>query len=339
MKLPKTSFALVLISSLLTFSYASKADNYTFATIPGGNQGAGVNGITNNGQIVFGSSDNNGSAVGFTESNGVYTYFSPSTPGYEPDIMGVSNNGVVFGDFFDPSNYVIYGFTESQGVRTNIMYPNNQNGTYVDGILSDGTVIGTYETGNFGPYVPAAYSEKNGSNGVYTYYTDPNAPQNKPIFVNSISNNGVVVGFYDNSQNYTRGFTEINGVYTDIFDPKGVQTNVIGVNGNGVVFGNYTDSQGTFHAFTESNGVYTDFNNPNGTTPIFTAISNNGVVVGDFLDKQNVWRGFIATPANTAASVPVPATIWLFGSALASFIGFNRRKPAMVLGFAFRLGK
>ena len=36
--------------------------------------------------------------------------------------------------------------------------------------------------------------------------------------------------------------------------------------------------------------------------------------------------GFVQLDITTASAVPLPGAIWLFGSALAGFIGFNRRK-------------
>ena len=52
-------------------------------------------------------------------------------------------------------------------------------------------------------------------------------------------------------------------------------------------------------------------------------MSNNGTIYGNYSIGNGVMTyGFIATPA----AVPVPAAVWLFGSAIAGFINFNIRK-------------
>jgi hypothetical protein len=48
-------------------------------------------------------------------------------------------------------------------------------------------------------------------------------------------------------------------------------------------------------------------------------------VQGNYLGT--VGGSYTGTLSTSPSAVPVPAAIWLFGSALAGFIGFNRRRP------------
>ena len=58
--------------------------------------------------------------------------------------------------------------------------------------------------------------------------------------------------------------------------------------------------------------------------PLFGTINNFTLMNGSVPRYSNVWA---VTPGNVAA-VPVPAAIWLFGSAMVGLVGFGRRKSA-----------
>jgi len=53
-----------------------------------------------------------------------------------------------------------------------------------------------------------------------------------------------------------------------------------------------------------------------------TGINDNGQITGYGANALGQAHAFLLTPS----AVPIPAAVWLFGSALAGFIGFNRRK-------------
>ena len=66
-----------------------------------------------------------------------------------------------------------------------------------------------------------------------------------------------------------------------------------------------------------------------GSAWLFT--TNDGYQYSNPKNRQGSPAGYqfyawAVSPGNVSA-VPVPAAVWLFGSALAGFIGFNRRKP------------
>lgn len=75
-------------------------------------------------------------------------------------------------------------------------------------------------------------------------------------------------------------------------------------------------------ANTGSNSWFSHYLNDNPPPPYVT-FYENGSSIGFGSDAAGD-----AIISGTAAVVPVPAAVWLFGSALAGFIGFNRRKSA-----------
>jgi hypothetical protein len=84
-----------------------------------------------------------------------------------------------------------------------------------------------------------------------------------------------------------------------------------------------------------STGIFLSPTNTNFQLSSF-AISNgfvSGINTLDFVINNAPYAGLnpsglLVEMSGTASPVPVPATIWLFGSALVGFLGFNRRKTS-----------
>jgi hypothetical protein len=58
--------------------------------------------------------------------------------------------------------------------------------------------------------------------------------------------------------------------------------------------------------------------------PLFGTIDNFALMNGSVPRYSNVW----AVASGNVAAVPVPAAMWLFGSAMVGLVGFGRRKSA-----------
>ena len=115
-------------------------------------------------------------------------------------------------------------------------------------------------------------------------------------------------------------YSQLSHTYTDI-SPGIVAT---GINDNGLVIGNLGSDYGFGLVYDLNTSTYA-FLNPPGSKAggiYATDINDNGQVVGYYFNGTG-YVGFIATPT-TVPTVPIPATIWLFSSALAG-LGIARK--------------
>jgi probable HAF family extracellular repeat protein len=126
-----------------------------------------------------------------------------------------------------------------------------------------------------------------------------------------INNNGQMVGYLEDTSNQTHGLLYQNDVVNYIDAPNALATVLISINNNGQILGSYLDNAGS-HYFIYDNGNFTGIDI---SVTALTGINDNGVLTG--FDGN---RALIAV-----SGVPVPASLWLFGSALTG-MGLMRKK-------------
>ncbi|WP_221054536.1 VPLPA-CTERM sorting domain-containing protein [Methylomonas koyamae] len=176
----------------------------------------------------------------------------------------------------------------------------------------------------------AAYHALLYSNGAMQDLGTLGGSYTRPAGINA---SGQVVGYAYTAGDATHAFLYSNGAMQDLGTLGGTYSAASGINASGQVVGNaYTAGDAAAsHAFLYSNGVMTDLNtliaaNSGWTLQLAAAINDQGQIVGSGINAQSKIHAFLLT-ANTAP-VPVPAAVWLFGSALAGFGLFGRRKAA-----------
>jgi len=109
---------------------------------------------------------------------------------------------------------------------------------------------------------------------------------------------------------------------------SGYSSEAFGINNAGQAVGYFGDNfGGSKRAFVTLNGVMTDLNTliaANTGWTLMTAydVNNNGQIVGVGIAENGVQRAFLLNPV---AAVPLPASIWLFGSALLGFVRHRLR--------------
>jgi len=144
-------------------------------------------------------------------------------------------------------------------------------------------------------------------------------------YATSINDSGQIVGSSTTSDGHRYAFLYSNGSMIDLGAfPGFLDSYARSINDNGQVVGDSGQGGG---AFLYSNGHMIDLNTLVPTDSgwhIYTAasINDNGQIVG-FGQYNGASYSYLMTPVTT--SVPVPAAIWLFGSALAGLIGLARR--------------
>lgn len=156
----------------------------------------------------------------------------------------------------------------------------------------------------------------------------------------SINNSGQVVGYTD-----TSGYVEHAALWqagsttaTDLGTLGGSTSYAYGINDSGQVVG---------YAYTSGNIEHAALWQAGSTTAVdlnsLATLSGGNYFVearainhkGQIIAEGSNGIAYLLTSNVTA--VPLPAGVWLFGSALAGFIGFNRRKLALLDGLDVRV--
>jgi hypothetical protein len=263
--------------------------------------------ISQNG-VIFGDYTYLNHQYGFVDNGGVFTTFDngigepfpPTVPlAISTDVDGVTNAGVVYGDYAD---YIInngnqpgwQGFLNNNGVVTPIAFPGANITTLAD-INTAGTIVGNYEVGgnsNAG-WIGHGFVDSNGS------FTAIDVPGAYATSVVGISDGGEIVGNYQDFANNNHGFVDNNGVITTINIPGATNTGVSAVNAAGEVVGYYADSAGNIHGFVDNSGIITTVDVPGATQTDILGINAAGVISGYYNDSSNNQHGFVGTLPTT----------------------------------------
>ena len=306
---------------------------YTFRTLedPSAVFGTYAYGINKYGQIVGYYVDGNGQKNGFiysqgtfttitgtqsvTDANGgTHTYTLPIVPQGINDtdqIVGYFTGGGFLynyntGAFFPPGSYVV-GTGLAQGI-------NNQN-----------VIVGSYSTSSWpgGPYshgaiYPNYQSSPQPGNSGNTTLDYPNAPS---TFADGINNQGMVVGYYIDSNKRAHQFTYANGTYASWDAPTADgATFGEGINDLGQAVGYYLDrghnnvygGDAAYGYVTtpQGNGQLSsiDIVAPGALGTYVYGINDAGAIVGAYVDANGSTHGFVATPVGQN-SLPVVTPI------------------------------
>lgn len=107
-------------------------------------------------------------------------------------------------------------------------------------------------------------------------------PGSTSTTVNSISDKGVIVGGYGDSQGLGHGSVPDNGVYTTLDDPKADPnpgTNLTDINSSGAIVGVYYNGP-LAHSFIYINGVFKEIIVLNAIYPAVVSLNGYGDVTG-----------------------------------------------------------
>lgn len=248
-------------------------------------------GVNDNG-IVVGSS--NGNAAFWQPGSTTPNYLTTSGNGLAYDINSI---GQIVG--IDNGNAVLWqpGSTtpillEIDAVATDI----NDNGQIVGAVFSSTTRGALWQPNSTPPFTIQVLTGGGGE-------------------AIAINNNGQIVGNYGNATLWQTGSSTTISLYGDI---------ARSINNNGEIVGTVWGGAGYYAALWESNSTIPESLNslvtlPNSHLEDALGINDSGQIVALSASGQ----AYLLTPVS---SVPIPASIWLFASALVGFIGFNRRK-------------
>lgn len=148
---------------------------------------------------------------------------------------------------------------------------------------------------------------------------------------NAINDSGVVAGHAARADGSLQAFISSDNGLRAVGN-LGVWSSASGINNAGQVVGRYGNASGNERAFATINGEMTDLNtvialNSGWLLLDATDINNSGYIVGTGLTPSGRFHAFLLTPV----AVPLPAAVWLFGSALFGWAATRARKSAVQL--------
>lgn len=229
-----------------------------------------INGINRYGNIVgtdCGNEDPNGcfNDRGYIRyANGsVKNLLAPNST--DTEFMRRNASGVTVGQFTDSKG--THGAVYYNGTWKAVDYPGAVS-TSLTGINMYGTLVGNWidTTGH-----SHGFRLKNGT------FTNINAAPNSDTYAQSISDTGVIVGWYDdpNAAVYTNGFIMQNGTIKTLDHPNGT-TSLWDINAKGVIVG---DNDG--RPFILKNGTFYDVWVTGSNAVSIRGINGYGKIVGN----------------------------------------------------------
>ncbi len=157
-------------------------------------------------------------------------------------------------------------------------------------------------------------------------------------FIYGISNNGQIVGEYNQGGNYF-SFLYSGGVFTTLPEPPaGDRLTAAAVNDLGQVVGQYRNAGNGSSGFLYSGGTFTRLDDPNAKAigdTVASGINDAGVIVGTYTDNGNVSHGFkYITGSYTTIDVPGSILTHLSGiNAAGVMVGYYEDPSFVIHGF------
>jgi uncharacterized membrane protein len=150
------------------------------------------------------TSDHGWAEVGFTWSNGVFTLIPGPAGSIDAAPWAINSTGAMVGVALNATETAAIGWLLQNGVYTTINYPGAPF-TVPTAINDNGDIVGYYCAGTYddcnnfaSPYIGFLYS-----GGTYTSFSVPGVPWSYP---SGINNKGVIVGSYEDTNNFWHGF-------------------------------------------------------------------------------------------------------------------------------------
>lgn len=204
--------------------------------------------------------------------------------------------------YWDDNVSNFHGLVMSGGKVVQVDYPGPQASTWLYGINKWGSVVGAYIIWPNGNFTTGGFKLQNGH---YTQIKYPNSNYTRP---EAINNNGVIVGWYSDTQfgnpylTYS-GFVLQNGTYKTINNPKGngnSGTQINDINDSGVMVGNWIVLNGQNielpNGFIYRNGTFEAVNYPGASGTSVYGINDYGTIVGTARIPANNGFGYNIVP-------------------------------------------
>lgn len=219
---------------------------------------------------------------------------------YQPGTFGADNHGFYYdsGSFTELQNglYVNPTGINDSGFITaeDYVYPTGPTGAQqpfqlpapygrAEGINNHGDIVGWYSLNPAtGPTHGFAY--------VDGQYHEVSVPSGSNVSANAISDNGLIVGIYRDTNKLLQSFLDDHGTFTTVVDPfaKAGTTFATGVNTSGEIVGYYTDvASGLIKGFVDIGGTFSTIDVQPGLNTQILGVNNAGQLVGDTISLKS----------------------------------------------------
>ncbi len=230
-----------------------------------------------------------------------------SSQGVSTDLEGINAAGEAVGNYSDSSGN-LYCFTLKKGKYTFLNAPGASQ-TNCWGINKAGDVVGNTVTGT--AQYAFIYAKRK-----FTILPIPNSSGGAIAY--GISDKGVVIGTYADSNNNQHGFIYSAGA-TQSFDAPGAAVTVgISINTSGLMTVGAYDADFNYTTYLVRNGAYTLLNFPQGQATFAHSINNAGLIALGWVDRTGQEHGGLL---NTADGIYY--TVDYPGSSYAEIKGIN----------------
>jgi hypothetical protein len=213
-------------------------------------------------------------------NGGVQKYKFPSAT--ETHLSKRNASGVIVGDVDFNHGLIVSGSS-----ATTIDYPGAPQ-TILTGINKWDSMVGSYQYNDDADFGQEWTGFKMWKNGSFTSSNAPGAINTNPT---SISDTGVVVGWYESraeavpfAADPSHGFVLANGVYKTVSYPNAFRTSLNDINSAGLIVGSWGDSDGNGGGFLFVNGKFKDVLTPSGASTAVNGINDN-VVCDRYLQR------------------------------------------------------
>lgn len=247
------AFLLLFLSSLAHAQTATCTGWHEFDRVDGREETIG-RGITNFGIVVGGTYSGYNvtkppAFIRYPDGNIVHFRYQ----GFQTTFSRRNSQDVTIGYYTGPGGHT-HGIVKYGSKVVTFNHPNASD-TVPLGINKWGTIVGYYQLP--GSIQTHGFEYKNGQ------FHSVQFPGATGTRVQSINDNGVMVGDYSTVNNGADGFMLKNGVFTKIKNPKATgATEPQDINNAGMIVGDYVIGV-IPHSFMYSNGVFKDINVPN----------------------------------------------------------------------------
>ena len=169
------------------------------------------------------------------------------------------------------------------------------------------TLTASSDFGDYAGYTRRAEGEKEVAftliDGVFTTYDFPGS---KKTHFYALANDGVVAGYYEDSEGLHHGVILENGELRRYDYADAVETEIYGISdATGTLTGNFIDASGVRRGFSGNLII-----EPPGATATFADFVNaEGVIVGSYIDADGGYQAYGRTPDDRFALLPLPKTL------------------------------
>ncbi len=205
---------------------------------------------------------------------------APSSLGYSTLMSGINDSGEIVASFVS-YDYGESGLIYDKGAfdvldQTQPSLPFST----IAGVNAEGTIVGVA----YSDLVPEPFEvTADGTVSMLPTITPKVIPT-----PTGISNNGEVVGYYEEYNSY-HAFLYKNGVYYSYDSPKGYATMFSGISNNGkLIAGTYTAANGRSDSFVLTSTGIASIAVPGGEGTVATGINNSGEVVGYYYTANGI---------------------------------------------------